>query len=220
MKDVKFNQIDVDKWNRKEYYIHYMNELRCTYSLTVNIDITGLRAIVKEMGKRIYPVQIYMIATVVNQYQEFRMDTNSYGKLGYWDEVNPSYTVFNKNSETFSSIWTNYNRVFSRFYDSCIEDIDKYSQSTSLKPKQNEPSNIFTISVLPWVNFTGFNINVFNEGQYLLPIFTIGKFIETENSVLMPLSIQVHHAICDGIHLGKFVELLQNLSSNHKEWLL
>ena len=77
MENIKFNRIDIEKWNRKEYYIHYMNELRCTYSLTVNIDITGLRAAVKKLGKRIYPVQIYMIATVVNQYEEFRMDTDS-----------------------------------------------------------------------------------------------------------------------------------------------
>lgn len=171
------------------------------------------------MNKKIYPVQIYMIASIVNQYKEFRMDINSYGELGYWDEVNPSYTVFNKDNETFSSIWTDYSRVFSQFYDSCIADMDNYSQSTFLKPKQNEPLNSFTISSLPWVNFTGFNVNVFNEGRYLPPIFTIGKFIETEDSVLMPLSIQVHHAVCDGFHVGRFVQSLQDLSFNHKDWL-
>ena len=64
---MKFNQIDIEKWNRKEYYIHYMNELRCTYSLTVNIDITNLKAVVRKMNKKIYPVQIYMIANIVNQ---------------------------------------------------------------------------------------------------------------------------------------------------------
>lgn len=48
MKDMKFNQIDIEKWNRKEYYIHYMNELCCTYSLTVNIDITNLKTVVKK----------------------------------------------------------------------------------------------------------------------------------------------------------------------------
>lgn len=162
---MKFNQIDIEKWNRKEYYIHYMNELCCTYSLTVNIDITNLKTVVKKMNKKIYPVQIYMIASIVNQYKEFRMDINSYGELGYWDEVNPSYTVFNKDNETFSSIWTDYSRVFSQFYDSCIADMDNYSQSTFLKPKQNEPLNSFTISSLPWVNFTGFNVNVFKIGR-------------------------------------------------------
>lgn len=34
-----------------------------------------------------------------------------------------------------------------------------------------------------------------HEGYYLPPIFTIGKFIEEDRKGLMPLSIQVHHAV-------------------------
>lgn len=216
---MKFNQIDIEKWNRKEYYIHYMNQLPCTYSLTTNIDITNMLSAIKKASKKIYPAQIYIIASIVNQYKEFRMTINHDGDLGYWDEVNPSYTIFNKSSETFSSIWTTYNRDFRLFYDSCTKDIEKYSQSICLMPKPDEPSNTFTISSLPWVDFTGFNINVFNEGNYLPPIFTMGKFIETNNTVLMPVSIQVHHAVCDGFHIGRFINSLQNLASNIEEWL-
>lgn len=216
---MKFNRIDIEKWNRKEYYIHYMNQLPCTYSLTTNIDITNMLSAIKKASKKIYPAQIYIIASIVNQYKEFRMTRNHDGDLGYWDEVNPSYTIFNKSSETFSSIWTMYNRDFSLFYDSCTKDIIKYSQSICLMPKPDEPSNTFTISSLPWVNFTGFNINVFSEGNYLPPIFTMGKFIETNNTVLMPISIQVHHAVCDGFHIGRFINSLQNLASNIEEWL-
>lgn len=216
---MKFNQIDIEKWNRKEYYIHYMNQLPCTYSLTTNIDITNMLSAIKKASKKIYPAQIYIIASIVNQYKEFRMTINHDGDLGYWDEVNPSYTIFNKSSETFSSIWTTYNRDFRLFYDSCTKDIEKYSQSICLMPKPDEPSNTFTTSSLPWVDFTGFNINVFNEGNYLPPIFTMGKFIETNNTVLMPVSIQVHHAVCDGFHIGRFINSLQNLASNIEEWL-
>lgn len=51
-KDMEFNQIDIEKWSRKEYYLHYINELRCTYSITLNIDITALRTVIKEMDKK------------------------------------------------------------------------------------------------------------------------------------------------------------------------
>ena len=65
------------------------------------------------------------------------------------------------------------------------------------------------ISMVPWVEFTGFNINVFDEGKFLLPIFTMGKFFERDGKRLLPLAIQVHHAVCDGYHVGVFVEKLQ-----------
>ena len=48
-----------------------------------------------------------------------------------------------------------------------------------------------------------------DDGKFLLPIFTMGKFFERDGKRLLPLAIQVHHAVCDGYHLGVFVEKLQ-----------
>ena len=35
------------------------------------------------------------------------------------------------------------------------------------------------------------------------------KFFERDGKRLLPLAIQVHHAVCDGYHIGVFVEKLQ-----------
>lgn len=216
---MSFHLIDISNWVRKDYYNHYMNELRCTYSLTANIDITGIRTALKNTNKKIYPAQIYMLTTVVNRYQEFRMSINADGKLGFWDELNPSYTIFNKEKEVFSSIWTMYSTSFIQFYENCVSDIDCHSSATRLMPKPDAPLNTFNISCLPWASFTGFNLNVYNEGCYLLPIFTIGKFIEQDKKVLMPLAVQVHHSVCDGYHVGRLLNALQEMADNYKEWL-
>ena len=85
----------------------------------------------------------------------------------------------------------------------------EYSKSTRYAPKEGTPPNSFNISMVPWLEFAGFNINVFNEGKFLLPVFTMGKFFERDGRRLLPLAIQVHHAVCDGDHMGQFVEKLQ-----------
>lgn len=59
-------------------------------------------------------------------------------------------------------------------------------------------------------SLTSCNINVFDDGKFLLPIFTLGKYFERDGKRFLPLSIQVHHAVCDGYHIGLFVEKLQN----------
>lgn len=216
---MSFNLIDINNWVRKEYYNHYMHKVCCTYSVTSNIDITGVRTALKSMNKKIYPAQIYMLTTVVNRYQEFRMNIDSNGNLGFWDELNPSYTIFNKEKELFSSIWTIHSDSFIQFYENCISDIDCYSSAENLMPKPDHPLNTFNISCLPWTSFTGFNLNVYTDGSYLPPIFTIGKFIEQDNKVLMPLSVQVHHSVCDGFHVGRFTNALQELANNYNDWL-
>ena len=63
-------------------------------------------------------------------------------------------------------------------------------------------------------SYSAFNINVYDKGKYMFPIFTLGKFYEDNGKRLLPLSIQVHHSVCDGYHVGKFVETLQTLIDN------
>ena len=63
--------------------------------------------------------------------------------------------------------------------------------------------------MVPWFTFSSFNINVFGDGKYLLPVFTMGKFFDEDGKRILPLAIQVHHAVCDGYHVGRFIELLQ-----------
>jgi len=38
--DMAFHLIDLDTWDRREFYEHFINEVVCSYSITVNLDIT------------------------------------------------------------------------------------------------------------------------------------------------------------------------------------
>ena len=59
-----------------------------------------------------------------------------------------------------------------------------------------------------------------SQGVYVLlglvglPIFTMGKYFERDGKRMLPLAIQVHHAVCDGYHVGMFVERLQGYIDN------
>ena len=72
---------------------------------------------------------------------------------------------------------------------------------------------------LAYLSFTGFNLNINNEGDFLLPIITCGKYFNEENKVMLPVSLQVHHSVCDGYHASRFLEDLQQLISNCNKWL-
>ncbi len=89
----------------------------------------------------------------------------------------------------------------------------------SFEPKLNESANTFPISCIPWVSFTGFNLNIQDDGTYLTPIFTFGKYFEQNNKTFIPISIQVHHAVCDGYHTSRFINEVQELASDFQTWL-
>ena len=64
-------------WNRKEHFHHYLNTVSCRYGMTVNLDITLLRAALKKRNYKLYPAVIHLLSRCVNQHKEFRMTLRS-----------------------------------------------------------------------------------------------------------------------------------------------
>ena len=203
-----FNKVDLQTWNRKESYSHYLKDIPCTYSMTVNVDITKLVKIIKENKLNFFPTVLYGISHTVNNHIEFRMDLDEQKNVGYYSESNPCYSVFHEETETITNVWTKYNADFNIFMQNYKSDMLEYQDNCKIsKPLSNK--NCFSVSCIPWTSFTGFNLNLQKGYDYLLPIFTIGKYFDENEKTLLPLSIQVHHAVCDGFHLSRFVKELQ-----------
>lgn len=205
-----FEKIDRDTWVRKEYFEHYFSNIPCTYSMTVRLDITQ---IVKQQVK-LYPAMLYFLTTVVNRHSEFRTAFNENNELGIYSEMIPCYTVFHKDTEAFSNIWTNYTPNFEEFCNAYENDILQYVNEKGMTAKPNVPSNYFNVSMIPWATFEGFNLNLQKGYDYLKPIFTIGKYYQETGRTLIPLATQVHHAVCDGFHVCRLIDELQELINN------
>ena len=197
-----FRLIDMDSWYRKEYYQHYVGQVVCTYSMTVELDVTPL------LGAKLYPKMLWLLSNTVNQPEEFRTHLSPEG-VGIFDEMCPSYTIFNKETKQFSVIWTEYDRDYNIFLQRYEEDCLQYGGCESMFPKAYKPDHAFDVSMMPWQSFSSFNLNIYGEGKWLLPIFTMGKTFVKDSKTLLPLAIQVHHAVCDGYHVCRLVETLQ-----------
>jgi chloramphenicol O-acetyltransferase type A len=74
--------------------------------------------------------------------------------------------------------------------------------------------------VLPWFDFTSISHARDFSHEDSAPRITFGKITEADGRFTMPVSIHVHHALADGLHVAQFVEKFQccldspNLRSN------
>ncbi|MCI8525225.1 MAG: type A chloramphenicol O-acetyltransferase [Oscillospiraceae bacterium] len=198
-----FHLIDLEHWERREIYAHFINEVRCTYAATVRMDVTGLK------GQWLYPAMLWLLTQTVNQMPEFRTSHTEAG-LGVYDEMHPAYTVLNRENRNFSVVWTECGHDYGTFLRAYEADTAAFAALVQFAAKPDRPANTFDISMIPWFSFTAFDIHVFDEGRYLLPVFTMGKSLEENGRRLLPLAIQVHHAVCDGYHVGRFIQALQD----------
>lgn len=212
-----FKKIDLDNWERKYYYDYFMNienKMRCRFGMTANIDITNLLSVIKSNKLRCYPTFTYLVSKTLNNHYCFKV-SNYNGNLVIWDKLHVRYPMFNEETKTITSIWLEYNDNFDIFYKNALKDIQKYSGIKSMYAKENFPPNFYDITSIPWVSFTDFQIDMYKvDGTWLLPMVAIGKFFNSNDKILMPVSIKLHHATCDGYHAGIFYNELQSLVLN------
>ena len=62
---------------------------------------------------------------------------------------------------------------------------------------------------MPWASFRSLHLELPEANDYLLPIFTLGRYREENGRTLLPLAMQVHHGVTDGFHVGRFFNRLQ-----------
>lgn len=219
MKTAEFHFVDMEHFARREHFEYYQKLVRTNYNLTANIDLTAFQKKLKEKGFRFYPAFLYAVVKGVNQNKEFRMQVDEEGKLGYWNFVHPSYTIFHKDDHTFSDIWTEFDPKFTTFYDRALNDMQRYKDIKGIKTKPNKPDNFCPISGVPWLNFSNYSCDTFSEPYMYFPVISFGRYVEKEGKIEIPLSIFVNHAVADGYHSCKLINDIQEIVQKAEEWM-
>lgn len=67
------------------------------------------------------------------------------------------------------------------------------------------------MSCLPWVRYRHFDVHVFDQGRFLAPVITWGRFEPEGSKLVLPLTMNIHHAVADGFHLSRFFNEVQQL---------
>lgn len=206
-------------WKRKPYFDYYYYTIKTKYNINYHIDITELIHEIKKRNLKFYPTFLYVIMRIINQNEEFRISFDEKGVLGIWNYVNPSYTIFHKDDETFSDIWSEYKPSFREFYEEIINDMNTYKDVKKIKAKENRPPNFCPVSSLPWLSFDSFSHDTFSESLLLYPMIRFGKFYAKEDKILLPLSVFVNHAVADGYHTCRLINEIEDLGKRVGEWI-
>jgi len=206
---VTYTKVDLKQWSRGELFSFYIDQMRIVMSLTVDIDVSNLIAYAKKNGFLFYPCMLWAVSKVVNDHDEFRHGWNEQGDLIRWEYVSPSYADFHAEDENFTKLVTQYNPSLSAFHTQFLSDREKKKSVRGIAA--NQPPNFFDVSCLPWVRYRHFDVHVFDEGKFLAPVITWGKYEWENEKAMMPLSMNIHHAVADGFHLCRFFNEVQAL---------
>lgn len=97
-----------------------------------------------------------------------------------------------------------------RLYENIMADRARYKDKETLAP-DNMTENIFSITALPSLHYTQLNLNDASRPDSLAPAIALGKYELHEMKLMLPLTLWIHHAVCDGFHVGRFYSEAQRL---------
>ena len=202
--------IDVDSWKRKEHYQFFKNHQEPFFGVTLNVDCTKAYSHAKDNKLSFFLYYMYQSLAAVNAIEEFRYRIED-GKVVCYDEIHCSTTVLNADS-LFAFAFMPYTNKFEDFYTQAQKEIAKIKLITTMNVDENSRrSDVIHYSTVPWFSFTGLtherNFSIVDS----IPKITFGKLFKEGDRLLLPLSINGHHGLMDGYHVGQYIEIFQQL---------
>ena len=131
--------------------------------------------------------------------------------------VHPSITILADNDQ-FRFCSLRYVEAFADFAAGAKERIEQARNANSVWPESDRDDFLFMTS-LPWIAFTAMVHPAPLDPPDSVPRFAWGKYEERDRRTTMPLNVQVHHALLDGVHVGRYFELVQDLLDTVDRWV-
>ncbi|MEM6964755.1 MAG: chloramphenicol acetyltransferase [Bacteroidota bacterium] len=187
------------------------------FNITANVDITELLPFLKKEKLPVTPSIVYLIARAANNISEFRWRIRD-GKVVEHETVTPSFSVFTEVADVFSFCTVDYEKNARRFIQRAHNKSEQMKKEPSFENEEGRDDFLF-LSTIPWVSFTGFQHAMRFHPSDSVPRITWGKFFEINSKTMMPLSVQVHHAVADGRHVGKYFQLMEQMANHPAAFL-
>jgi chloramphenicol O-acetyltransferase type A len=203
--------IDLETWSRRDHFEKFRDFHHPHFDMCADVDVTALRPAVKARGVSFTIAVVYLIGRAANDIPEFRWRIRD-GIVVEHEEVHPTATIL-VDDDLFSFSYFDYCEDFSRFARHAAEEIARVKSEPSLAERGTRDDLLF-MTAIPWVSFTSFSHPMPTAPSDSVPRIAWGKLHEREGRTLMPLEVQVNHALMDGIHVGRFFERFQSYAGN------
>jgi chloramphenicol O-acetyltransferase type A len=210
--------LDLANWARRDLFEFFVGYANPYFNICTRIDVTNLLALLRQRpGVSVSLTYHYFALRVANEMEPFRYRLKD-GKVIVYDVINGGTTVLRPN-ESFTLVYFDYHEDFESFIVEAEGSVrDAQEGNKPFKPMPDD--DVIHFTTLPWVSFTSF-AHARNPGRAdSVPKIAFGKFTEDHHRILLPISVEVHHALMDGLHVGRYLSRLEEMLRKPEDYLV
>ncbi len=200
-----YTLVDLQTWPRAAQFRFFRTYQQPHYATTTRLDVTHLMQR-RADGISPYRACLYAIGAGLHAVPElcmrFRGDT-----VVAHDMVTLSMTV-PTDAGSFGYAYVPYIADFDTFEAQAAALIGEVAKGGVLQANSGERDDLAYLSCMPWLDYTA-NNNALPGPDDCIPRVTWGKFVERDGRWDMAMTLEVHHALVDGAHVGAYFAAVQ-----------
>lgn len=200
--------IDLENWNRKEHFDLFSSLDNPYFGIVAQVKCTGVYQYAKQNNRSFFASYFHRSICAANEVEAFRLRIK-HGQVVLYDTIDAGLTIA-REDETFGFGLVKFDPDFAVFSQRLEEEIASAKACTGLHIRNEDIDiNLIRHSTLPWAHFTGILHPCNYNGEDSMPRITFGKRFEKDGEHYMSVNVEGHHGLMDGLHLCKYLELLE-----------
>jgi len=201
-------KVNINSWYRQHQFNFFKDFDEPFWGITAEVDCSIAYETAKTKGLSFYLCYLHKSILAVNAIEAFRYRMEG-EEVFLYETVGASATVIRENG-TFGFSYIDFYKEYENFEIAANKEFERVRNNNDLIPG-SASANVVHYSSLPWIKFTGLSHARGFKRQDTAPKISFGKMTESDGKKTMPISIHVHHALVDGLHVGQHIELFQEL---------
>ncbi len=196
--------IDLSTWKRRDHYLWFRKYEQPFFSVTVDIDVTAAwKSSLRSGAVSFFLTSLFTMLKAANDVEAFRLRLRPRGVWRH-DRVAVGPTVMRRD-ETFGFSRLEPADTLQEFAARGRAAIAHAAARRGLESPKKSSDDIIFHSVLRWIRFTSF-ANALPGGGDSIPRIVFGQCTRERGRMKMPVAVEVHHALVDGLDVARFFE--------------
>jgi chloramphenicol O-acetyltransferase type A len=200
--------LDLESWPRRQLFHFFKEYDNPFFNVCVNVDVTDLLHEVRSRGLVFFLAYHYLALRAANEVEPFRYRLRGDRVLVH-DRIDAGTTILLED-ERFAFCYFDYDTDYARFEAQGKAAVESLRAGDGRLSPRDDRDDLIHCSVLPWITFTSFSHARKWNRQDSVPKIVFGKTFPEGGRTRMPVSVEVHHALMDGLHVGRYVERLES----------
>jgi len=209
--------LDTETWPRRHLFHFFKDYDNPFFNVCAELDVKPLVEFTHARNLSFSIAYHFLSVKAANEIESFRYRLRGDRVLVH-ERVHAG-AILLLDDESFTFVYFDYTEDFGAFHASAqtiIEDARR--EPPSLYARADRDDLIYH-SVIPWVSFTSISHARDSKQESSVPKVSFGKHRADGDRVRMPVSVEVHHALMDGLHVGRYFERLESYFSNPRSAL-